>query len=45
MFMDPTSRTLIGIDVAKHSLDVYLASEDRGFTIKNDTAGFKQLLD
>jgi transposase len=44
MFMDPTSRTLIGIDVAKHSLDIYLASEDRGFTIKNDTAGFKQLL-
>jgi transposase len=45
MFMDPTSRTLIGIDVAKHSLDVYLASEDRGFTINNDTAGFTQLLD
>jgi transposase len=45
MFMDPTSHTLVGIDVAKHSLDVYLANEDRGFTIKNDTAGFRQLLD
>jgi len=45
MFMDPTSHTLIGIDVAKHSLDVYLASEDRCFTVKNSTAGFKELLD
>jgi transposase len=45
MFMEPTARTFVGIDVAKHSLDVYLASEDRSFTVKNDTAGFKQLLD
>lgn len=45
MFMDTTSRTFVGIDVAKHSLDIYLASEDRCFTVKNDTAGFKQLLD
>jgi transposase len=44
MFMEPTAHTLVGIDVAKHSLDVYLASEDRCFTIKNSTAGFKQLL-
>lgn len=42
--MEPTAHTLVGIDVAKHSLDVYLASEDRCFTIKNSTAGFKQLL-
>ena len=45
MFMDSTSRTLVGIDVAKHSLDVYVASEDRCFTVKNGTSGFKQLLD
>ena len=43
MFMESTSHTLVGIDVAKHSLDVYLASEDRCFTIENSTAGFKQL--
>jgi transposase len=43
--MDPISHTLVGIDVAKHSLDVYLASEDRSFTITNDTAGFGQLLE
>ena len=42
--MEPTAHTLVGIDVAKHSLDVYLASEDRCLTIKNSTAGFKQLL-
>ena len=43
--MDSTSRTLVGIDVAKHSLDVYVASADRCFTIKNSTVGFRQLLD
>ena len=43
-FMDPTSRTLVGIDVAKHTLDVYVASKDRFFTITNSSAGFKQLL-
>ena len=43
-FMEPTARTLVGIDVAKHSLEVYLASEDRCLTIKNSTDGFKQLL-
>lgn len=45
MFMDSTSHTLVGIDVAKHSLDVYLASEDRCFAVKNSTAGFRELLD
>jgi transposase len=44
MFMDPTSPTLVGIDVAKHSLDVYVTSQERSFTINNNTAGFKQLL-
>ena len=44
MFMDVTCHAFVGIDVAKHSLDVYLASEDRGFTVKNSTAGFKELL-
>lgn len=44
MFMDPTSHTYVGIDVSKHSLDVYLTSEDRCFTIPNSSAGFRQLL-
>ena len=44
MFMDPTSHTLVGIDVAKHSLEVYLTSQERSFTINNNTAGFKRLL-
>jgi transposase len=44
MFMDPTSRTLVGIDVAKYSLDVYVASNGRSFIIKNTSAGFRQLL-
>lgn len=42
--MDPTSHMLVGIDVAKHTLDVYLTSQERSFTINNNTAGFKQLL-
>ena len=45
MFMDVTSHAFVGIDVAKHSLDVYLASDDRCFTVKNSTAGFRELLD
>src|SRR5687768_2013002 len=45
MFMDPTARTLVGIDIAKYSLDVYVASDGRSFTIKNTSAGFRQLLD
>ena len=43
--MDSTSHTLVGIDVAKHTLDVYVASQDRSFTVKNSTAGFKHLLE
>lgn len=43
--MDSTSHTLVGIDVAKHSLDVYVAGEGRCFTVKNSTAGFQELLD
>lgn len=42
--MDVTSHALVGIDVAKHSLDVCMLSEDRCFTIQNDAAGFRQLL-
>lgn len=45
MFMESTARTFVGIDVAKLSLDVYLASENRSFTVENDTAGFQQLID
>jgi transposase len=43
--MDGTIHAFVGIDVAKHSLDVCLASEDRLFTIPNNAAGFRQLLD
>lgn len=43
--MDRSSHALVGIDVAKHSLDVCLAAEDKCFTIKNDAAGFQQLVD
>ena len=43
--MDVTSHAFVGIDVAKHSLDVYLLGEDRCFTIPNDAAGFRQLLE
>jgi len=43
-FMESTARTFVGIDVAKHSLDVYHSGEDRSFTTTNNTAGFKQLL-
>lgn len=44
MFMEPTAHTFVGIDVAKSALDVYVASEDRSFTVSNDTTGFKRLL-
>lgn len=43
--MDVTSHAFVGIDVAKHSLDVCLLSEDRCFTIPNSSSGFKQLLE
>lgn len=43
--MDTTSHTFVGIDVAKHSLDVCLLAQDKCFTIKNNTAGLGQLLD
>jgi len=43
--MESTAHTFVGIDVAKLSLDVYLASENRAFTVENDTAGFQQLID
>jgi transposase len=44
MFMEPTAHTFVGIDVAKHSLEVYSSGEDRSFTTTNNTAGFKQLV-
>ena len=43
--MDSTSHAYVGIDVAKHSLDVCLLSEDRCFTTSNDATGFQQLLE
>jgi transposase len=44
LFMDVTSQAFVGIDVAKHSLDVCLLNEEQCFTIPNDAAGFRQLL-
>lgn len=43
--MDSTTHACVGIDVAKHSLDVCLASEDRCFTVQYDAAGLRQLVD
>lgn len=43
--MDPTSHAFVGIDVAKHSLDVCVLGKEQCFTIQNDAAGFRQLLD
>ena len=44
--MDRTSHhAFVGIDVAKHSLDVCLLPEDQCFTTKNDAAGIGQLVD
>jgi transposase len=45
MFMDATSHAFVGIDVAKHSLDVCILSEDRCFTLPNDATGFQQLVE
>ena len=43
--MDGTSHAFVGIDVAKHSLDVCVLNEDRCFTLTNDVDGFRRLLD
>jgi transposase len=45
MFMDATSHAFVGIDVAKHSLDVCVLGEDRCFTLTNDAAGLRQLVE
>jgi transposase len=44
MFMDSTPQALVGIDVAKDSLDVCLLATDKCFTIVNEPSGFRQLL-
>lgn len=43
--MDGASHAFVGIDVAKHSLDVCVLDEDRCFTLDNNADGFRQLLD
>jgi len=43
--MDVTSPAFVGIDVAKHTLEVCLLSTGRGFTLPNSPAGFRQLVD
>lgn len=42
--MDSTSHALVGIDVAKDSLDVCLLPTERAFTVTNDPQGFRQLI-
>jgi transposase len=44
MFMDCTSHAFVGIDVAKHSLDVCLLPSERTFGVPNDAAGFRRLV-
>lgn len=43
--MDSTSHACVGIDVAKHSLDVCLLPTERHFSVSNDGDGFRQLID
>jgi transposase len=43
--MEHTSRIVVGIDVAKHSLDVCLLPAERQFTVSNDADGFRQLVE
>jgi transposase len=45
MFMDRTSHAFVGIDVAKHSLDVCVLGEDKCLTLKNDAGGLRQLVE
>ena len=42
--MDSTPHALVGIDVAKLSLDVCLLATDKCFTIVNEPDGFRQLV-
>ncbi|MEO7402156.1 MAG: IS110 family transposase [Burkholderiales bacterium] len=42
--MDCTSHAFVGIDVAKHSLDVCLLPSERAFGVPNDAAGFRRLV-
>jgi len=43
--MDSTSHAVVGIDVAKDSLDVCLLPTEHQFTVTNDPDGFRQLID
>jgi len=43
--MDVTSHAFIGIDVAKHSLDVCVLGQEQCFTIPNDATGIRELLE
>lgn len=42
--MDAKSKTFVGVDIAKDSLDVCLLDTGKRFTATNDRAGFRQLL-
>jgi transposase len=42
--MESTSHACVGIDVAKDSLDVCLLPTEQAFTVTNDPAGFRQLV-
>lgn len=41
--MDGSITSFVGIDIAKHSLDVCILPEGKQFTVAYDTAGLKQL--
>ena len=41
--MDGSITSFVGIDIAKHSLDVCILPERKQFTVPYDTAGLKQL--
>ena len=42
--MDGSITSFVGIDIAKHSLDVCLLPEGKTLTVPYDTTGLKQLL-
>jgi transposase len=45
MFMESTSHACVGIDVAKESLDICLLPTEKRWTLSNDPAGCRQLID
>jgi transposase len=42
--MDKSIISFVGIDVAKHKLDLHIRPEDRDLSTTNDTTGFKEII-